>query len=403
MRKLIAILTVIMLLLSLVCLTGCEQETPVGRVYFINSNPEADEMWQKLAQEYTETTGVQVKVYSVSQENAYAEVLAAMNSDWVPSMFLCQDQEELKRWEGYVLELTDSAVYKACDERGFNLEDDQGKVWGVGYSYQVFGMIVNTQLLTQAGYEVTDITDFASLKAVAEDITARREELGFAAFASAGTDARFAQQIANMVQYYDAQDLENFKNLWDLYLDNAQCTREEMEGMSQLHAYNAFTSGEAVFYQNDAGCYDRLISAGMEAENLTMIPLYCGVEGEENAGLCCGTEDYWVVNAKAPIQDQEATLKFLEWVVNTDSCLQALAQQFGGVPFKKARTPENVFFHAAGALYDAGKYTVTWEYADLVQSRAWTEQFLSALKNYSQNMGDWAAVEAAYAACKQTP
>jgi raffinose/stachyose/melibiose transport system substrate-binding protein len=31
-----------------------------------------------------------------------------------------------------------------------------------------------------------------------------------------------------------------------------------------------------------------------------MIPIYCGVSGEEKAGLCCGTENCWAVNAKSP-------------------------------------------------------------------------------------------------------
>ena len=41
---------------------------------------------------------------------------------------------------------------------------------------------MNTDLLSQAGYTVDDIQSFEDLKAVAEDITARKDELGFAAF-----------------------------------------------------------------------------------------------------------------------------------------------------------------------------------------------------------------------------
>ena len=53
-----------------------------------------------------------------------------------------------------------------------------------------------------------------------------------------------------------------------------------------------------MFYQSDAAVYDRLVAAGMDPEMLTMIPLYCGAAGEENAGLCCGTEDYLLPHSR---------------------------------------------------------------------------------------------------------
>lgn len=60
----------------------------------------------------------------------------------------------------------------------FNLVDENGKTKAIGYCYESFGIIVNKALLEQAGYTLDDITDFASLKAVADDIHARAGELG---------------------------------------------------------------------------------------------------------------------------------------------------------------------------------------------------------------------------------
>lgn len=405
MKKLIAILSAMTLLLGVICLGGCQTPETPGRVYFINMRPEADETWQKLAQTYTESTGVEVKVVSVDPDSYYAEVVAAMNSDWAPSVFQCVDAEDLKRWEGYAMDLTETAVYKACDARGFDLKDEQGKVRGIGYAYQVYGIVVNTALLTLAGYTVEEITDFESLKAVAEDITARQEELGFSAFASSGVDGNIIRQMINLPLYYSRKtgedvSLELYRNMWDLYLQNGSCDMEQLENQTALHGYNDFTTGKAVFYHSDAAVYDRLLTSGMKAEELTMIPLYCGAEGEEQAGLCCGTEDYLVVNAKASEKDQAATLKFLEWVATSDFSLETLAREFGGVAFKKAKVPENVFFHAAGDLYEAEKYTVTWEHKQLVRSDNWNDSFMIALQAYSLGQADWAEVEEAFANCK---
>lgn len=128
----------------------------------------------------------------------------------------------------------------------FNLKGDNGEVYSIGYCYEAYGIIVNKALLAQAGYEVSDITDFASLKAIAEDITARSAELGFSAFTSAGLESssswRFSGHLANMPLYYEFRDddvteqpatvtgayLDNYKAIWDLYINNATCAATEL-------------------------------------------------------------------------------------------------------------------------------------------------------------------------------
>ena len=57
---------------------------------------------------------------------------------------------------------------------------------------------------------------------------------------------------------------------------------------------------KAVFYQNGNWEYDSLVNKyKLDKAKLKMILFYAGVEGEENAGLNSGTENYWAVNAKA--------------------------------------------------------------------------------------------------------
>ena len=45
----------------------------------------------------------------------------------------------------------------------------------------------------------------------------------------------------------------------------------------------------------------------MNPEDITMIPIYIGVEGEENSGLACGTENCWAVNSQASEEDIQVT------------------------------------------------------------------------------------------------
>ena len=136
----------------------------------------------------------------------------------------------------------------------------------------------------------------------------------------------------------------------------------------------------------------------MKAEDLTMIPIYCGVEGEEKAGLCCGTENCWAVNAKASEADQKATLDFLKWVVTSDEGTIMMAEQFGPIPFKNAKTPENVFFAAANDYTAAGNYVVTWAFNHTPNVDSWRATLVTALAAYSAKQTDdnWAKVQEAF-------
>ncbi len=435
MKKLIALLLALVMALSLVACGASEEpaateapkadapaaEAPTadaatGSVYYLNFKPEADAAWQELAAQYTAETGVPVKVVTAAGGEYSSTLNAEMAKDSAPTLFQCGNMAGLKDWDEYCLDLTGTDFAAELTTDAFNLYNEAGELKCVGYCYECFGIITNIELLEKAGYTVADITDFASLKAVAEDITARSAELGFSAFSSAGLDSssswRFSGHLANMPLFYEFRDdgvteapatitgayLDNFRNIWDLYINNSTCTGAELNGKTGDNSKADFTEGKAVFYQNGSWEYAGLIEAGMDAAKLTMLPIYCGVEGEAEAGLCSGTENCWAVNAKASEADQKATLDFMTWVVTSDAGTTMMAEQFGPIPFKAAKTPENVFFAAANDLTAQGKYVVTWAFNHTPNVDSWRATVVTALAAYSADPSDanWDAVKTAF-------
>ena len=415
MKKIIAMLLAVVMVVGMVAMfSGCKKEEEVGKVYYLNFKPEADEAWQKLAQQYTDKTGVEVKVITAASGTYSDRLNAEMAKSDAPTLFQCGNAQGLKDWGDYCLDFTGTDVLAEMTTSDFNLVDENGAVKAIGYCYEAFGIIVNKELLAKAGYEIADIKDFASLKAIAEEITAKSEELGFAAFSSAGLDGssswRFSGHLANMPLYYEFRDdkvteqpatikgtyLDNFKNIWDLYINNSTCAGNELSTKTGDASKADFTEGKAVFYQNGSWEYAGLLDAGMKADNLAMIPIYCGVEGEANAALCCGTENCWAVNAKASEADQKATLDFLKWVVTSEEGTKMMAEQFGPIPFKAAKEPENVFFADANKLIAEGKYTVTWAFNHTPNVDEWRAGVVTALTDYSAGTGDWDAVKTAF-------
>jgi len=417
MKKILAVLLAIVLVLSLAaCTTGTGTETGKGSVYYLNFKPEANDAWQQLAKDYTAETGVTVKVVTAASGQYDNTLTAEMDKSSAPTMFQVGNQGAVTTWGEYCYDLKDTDFVKELTTNDFNLYDESGKLCSVGYCYEAFGIIVNKALLEKAGHKLDEIKDFASLKTVADDIHARAAELGFDAFTSAGLDGssswRFSGHLANMPLYYEFRDdkitaqpatikgtyLANYKNIWDLYITDSATTGAALTGATGDQAEAEFGEGKAVFYQNGTWEYANLTGEtfGMKAEDLAMIPIYCGVEGEDKAGLCCGTENCWAVNAKASEADIKATLDFMKWVVTSEKGTAMMAEQFGPIPFKNAKAPENVFFAQANEYTANGNYIVTWAFNYTPAVDDWRAGVVDALTQYSAGTAEWSVVEKAF-------
>ena len=382
-----------------------------GSVYWLNFKPEADEALQGIAKTYEKENGVKVKVVTAASGNYNSTLTSEMGKSAAPTLFVVGNQAAVKTWNDYCLDLKGTDVYNELNTDAFNLTDENGKVASIGYCYESYGIIVNKKLLKKAGHEITDIKDFASLKSVAEDIHKRADKLGFDAFTSSGMDDasswRFTGHLANMALFYEGRDdgwkeapaeikgtyLENFKNVWDLYINNSKYDKKTL-ATGGYDAEAEFKKGEAVFYQNGTWEYDAL-KKSISDDDMQMIPIYCGVEGEEKAGLCSGTENCWAVNAKASKADQKATLEFMKWLVTSKEGTKVMAEQFGAIPYKKAADSGNVFLKNANDLLEAGNYNVDWAFNYTPNVDEWRASLVAAMNKYDAG-GSWDDVKTAF-------
>ena len=367
--------------------------TASGKVYYLNFKPEQDQQWQDLAKVYTEQTGVPVEVVTAASGNYETTLMAEMGKSDAPTLFQVNGPVGLANWKDYCYDLSGSDIYSQLTSDAYALKEGD-TVYGIGYVIESYGLIVNKTLLAEAGYTVEDIQSFEDLKAVAEDITARKDELGFAAFTSAGMDGssdwRFKTHLANLPIYFEYQDegitstdaikgtyLDNYKNIWDLYINNSTC--------------------EAVFFQNGSWEYANLTGEGkFTDDDLAMIPIYIGVGDEANQGLCTGTENYWCVNNMASEEDIQATLDFINWCVTSEEGTTAMANEMGFViPFKGAAESPNLFVKQDAEMTAAGKTPVSWNFTTM-PSEEWKNVLGTALTAYAAGTGSWDDVVTAF-------
>ncbi|MBQ1172379.1 MAG: ABC transporter substrate-binding protein [Lachnospiraceae bacterium] len=384
-----------------------------GSVYWLNFKPEADEALQQIAKDYTAETGVEVKVVTAASGNYESTLTAEMDKSNAPTLFVVGNQAAVKTWGEYCLDLKGTDIYNELTTDDFTLYDEDGKACSIGYCYESFGIITNTKLLGEAGYSLDDITDFESLKAVADDIHARADELGFDAFTSSGMDDssswRFSGHLANMPLYYEAKEdnwtecpaeikgtyLDLFKNIWDLYITDSAVDPASL-ATGGYDAEAEFKDGKAVFFQNGTWEYGAL-SESWSDDELAMIPIYCGADGEENAGLCSGTENCWAVNKNASDADIKATIDFMTWLVTSEEGTQTMMEQFGEIPYKNAAENSNVFFKYAKQYIDEGKYVVEWTFNYTPNVNDWRAGLVAAMNKYDAG-GSWDDVVTAFTA-----
>lgn len=384
-----------------------------GKVYWLNFKPESDAVLQEIAKTYTEKTNVPVTVVTAAGGEYDTKLTAEMAKSDPPTMFVIGNPEKANAWSEYAADLRGS---KIADELvgDYNLCDKDGKLVAIGYCYECYGIIVNTELLETAGHKLDEITNFATLKTVVEDIHSRAGELGFDAFTSCDMDPtsswRFTGHMANLEYVYEeraagtkwtetpatitGEFLPNFKNLYDLCINNSISQPSELANGGH-DASNEFKTKKAAFTVQGSWEFTGYDEAGIKA---TMIPYYCGVEGEEKAGLNCGTENYWAINSKVSADDQAATEEFMLWCVTDPDASRKLVDSFGVMPYKSAAESKNGFLKNADEYTKAGCYVMDWATNYQPNVDDYRAPLVSALNAYNADPSDatWDKVREAF-------
>ncbi|MFR5117324.1 MAG: ABC transporter substrate-binding protein [Eubacterium sp.] len=326
---------------------GAEKEgsSAEGSVYYLNFKPEIADQWEEIAAKYTEETGIPVKVKTAAS-NQYEQTLKSeMAKSDAPTLFQINGPVGYQSWKEYCADLKDTEFYNMLVDKDLAITEGDG-VYGIPFAEEGYGIIYNKEIMDKyfalPGAKATsmdDIKNFDTLKAVVEDMTAHKADLGIdGVFASTsfapGEDWRWQTHLMNLPIYYEYKDAdvkdedeisfkynENFKNIFDLYLNNSTVEPTMVGSKTVDDSMAEFALGKAAMVQNGNWAWSQISKVSgnvVKEENVKFMPIYTGVEGEETQGLCIGTENYMCVNSNASEADQKASLDFLKWVFSSD-------------------------------------------------------------------------------------
>ena len=412
-----------MSLTGLAACGGSSADDGKGKVYFLNVKPETADQWVALAKKYTDKTGVQVKVQTAASGTYEQTLKSELAKSDAPTIFQVNGPVGYQNWKGYTADLKDTGIYNELNNKDIALKDGD-KVVGIPYVMETYGIIYNKDLLKKytelPGAKIKDVKEidsFDKLKEVADDMQAKKDQLGIkGAFTSAGFDSssdwRFKTHLANIPLSYEFKEdgvttqpetikgtyLPNFKNIFDLYLKDSTTAPSQLSSKTGDDANSEFALGEAAFYQNGTWAWTDLQKAGMKPDQVGMLPIYIGAKGEENQGLATGSENYLCINAKASEADQKASKDFLNWVVTSDEGIKALSEDMGfTTPFKtfdKVKS-DNPLVEEAVEDSNSVKEQVAWNFT-MMPSEEWKNQLGQAMLAYAQGNGSWDDVQKAF-------
>lgn len=433
-QKLTAILAAALILLMPLSLAGCGKEK-TSSVYFLNFKPEAAKVYEEIADVYEKETGVKVKVVTAAA-NTYEQTLKSeIAKSNAPTIFQVNGPRGYETWKDYCLDISDSKLYSYLSDKNLAIKDDDGKVFAVAYVVEGYGIIYNQAVMDRYFAlperktdvkSMKEIDNFATLKAVVEDMTANKSKLGIeGVFAStslsSGEDWRWQTHLLNVPLYYELRDnedyddptvaglnskeiafryAEGYKNLFDLYTENSITDKKLLGSKSTADSMAEFALGKVAMVQNGNWAWSQIADIDgntVKAENIKFLPMYSGIDGEKAQGICIGTENYIAINKNASKEQQKASLDFLDWLFSSEKGKSYVSEKLDFItPFKTFTEDElpndPLAREVVRYMNDSSNTTVPWIFTSF-PSDVFKKDVGSALLDYVQGGKAWKDVE----------
>lgn len=405
MKKIIAILAVAVLIFTASACgkkdtTNADNSKADNTVYFLNFKPEIADIYKEIANKYEEEKGVKVKVVTAASNTYETTLKSEIAKSDAPTIFQINGPVGYQSWSKYCKNLSDTKLYDYLSDKNLAIKNSDG-VFGIPYVVEGYGIIYNNAIMEKyfalkdkavSISKAEEITNFKLLKEVAEDMTKHKQELGidgvFASTSMAGGEQwRWTTHLLNMPIYYEMKEKsdestissaynaktidfkysENFKNIFDLYINNSTTEKGLLSGKSVENSMSEFALGKAAMVQNGNWAWDQISKVKgntVKADDIKYLPIYIGVDGEEKQGLCIGTENYLAVNKNVSEEKQKASVEFLEWLFSSSTGKDYVVNKLKFISpfntFNDDEKPDDPLAREVIRWMESDKATVEW-------------------------------------------
>ncbi len=430
MKKLLSIIVSLCIVVSLFasCNRGNSNNSTqkVTTIRYLNFKPEIANSYERIAEAYEKETGIKLIVETAASGNYEQTLTAKMGTKEAPTLFQINGPKGYANWKNYCADLSDTELYKHLVDKSLAVTVD-GKVYGIPYVVEGYGIIYNEEITDKyfalsdksTSYNSMDeINSFSSLKALVEDMQKNADKLGIkGVFASTslktGEDWRWHTHLANIPIYYEFKDnnvdltgdktktvefkySDNFKNIFDLYINNSVTDRKLLGSKIVDESMAEFSLGQCAMVQNGNWAWSQISGVKgnvVKQENIKYLPIYMGLNGEENQGLCIGTENFFAINSKASEAEQKATEDFIYWLFSSETGKNFVINELDLIApfdtFNENEVPNDPLAQEVIKWMNKDDInTIPWNFT-VFPSVTFKNDFGSALLQYSQGTKNW--------------
>jgi raffinose/stachyose/melibiose transport system substrate-binding protein len=400
-----------------------------GEVYYLNFKPEVAEIYTKIADEYKAETGVTLKVVTAAAGTYEQTLKSEIAKADAPVLFQINGPVGYAAWKDYCADLKDTQLYQHLSDKTMAVTD-AGGVYGIPYVVEGYGIIYNNAVMTKyfalAGAKaksMAEINNFATLKAVVEDMTAKKAQLGIKGVFSStslkpGEDWRWQTHLADVPVFYEFRDnkidiknpaatmeikfqyADNFKNIFDLYLNNSTTSPKLLGSKSVDDSMAEFALGQSAMVQNGNWAWGQISGVAgnvVKAEDVKFLPIYTGMPGEEKQSINVGTENFFAINKQASPEKQKLAADFIWWLYSSPKGKAFVTNDLKFIaPFDTFAENEKPTDPLAKSLIsymsNTNLYNVAWNFT-VFPDQTFKNNFGAALLQYAQGTMKWADVK----------
>ncbi len=406
------------------------EKTSGGELYYLNFKPEIAEIYDEIAKVYKEETGVTLKVVTAASGTYEQTLKSEIEKSDAPTLFQINGPKGYANWKDYCADLKDTELYKHLTDKNLAVNVNGG-VYGIPYVVEGYGIIYNNAIMNKyfaLSNKATDvksadeINNFTKLKAVVDDMQKNASALGIkGVFASTslktGEDWRWQTHLANVPVFYEFKNnnvdltgdatkeikfqyAENYKNIFDLYINNST-VKPKILGTKQVSDSMAeFALGQCAMVQNGNWAWGQIKDVDgnvVKEEDVKFMPIYTGIAGEENQGICVGTENFFAINSKASADKQKLAQDFIYWLFSSDKGKNFVTSKLGFIaPFDTFSDTEKPTDPLAKEVLrwssKEGAVNVAWNFT-VFPSQTFKDKFGAALLQYAQGTKKWDEVK----------
>jgi raffinose/stachyose/melibiose transport system substrate-binding protein len=400
-----------------------------GEVYYLNFKPEVAEIYQTISDAYKQETGVTLKVVTAAAGTYEQTLKSEIAKSDAPVLFQINGPRGYANWADYCADLKDTELYQHLSDKSLAVTSGDG-VYGIPYVVEGYGIIYNDAIMAKyfaldgaKAASMDEINNFAKLKEVVEDMTAKKDQLGIKGVFSStslkpGEDWRWQTHLADVPIFYEIRDnhldiknpddfkeikfqySDNFKNIFDLYLNNSTTAPTLLGSKSVDDSMAEFALGQSAMVQNGNWAWGQISGVDgnvVKAEDVKFLPIYTGMPGEENQSISVGTENFFAINKQASPEKQKLAADFIYWLYSSPTGKAFVTNDLKFIaPFDTFAENEKPTDPLAKSLLsymsNTDLYNVAWVFV-VFPSQTFKDNFGAALLQYAQGTMQWDAVK----------